>query len=118
MGQCWKPFLSRVQALGKQEAGEGHLVSSQASRERVQFHLTLIMGLSCRYPTWAHHQLLLLCCQEVKQVLEEFPSPYHTLAEGGHTPGEGADFLIGEVTDTISRVRTEQGLLTYLQVIG
>lgn len=49
-------------------------------------------------------------------MLEEFPSPYHTLSEGGHTPGEGADFLIGEVTDTISRVRTEQGLLTYLQV--
>lgn len=49
-------------------------------------------------------------------MLEEFPSPYHTLPEGGHTPGEGADFLVGEVTDTISRVRTEQGLLTYLQV--
>eukprot|EP00878_Enallax_costatus_P027555 GHUV01029683.1.p1 GENE.GHUV01029683.1~~GHUV01029683.1.p1 ORF type:complete len:276 (+),score=63.20 GHUV01029683.1:807-1634(+) len=54
---------------------------------------------------------------EAKQVLEEFPSPYHTLAEGGHTPGEGADFLVGEVTDTISRVRTEQGLLTYLQCL-
>lgn len=59
-----------------------------------------------------------VCLQEAKQVLEEFPSPFHTLSEGGHTPGEGADFLIGEVTDTISRVRTEQGLLTYLQVLG
>ncbi|WIA11477.1 hypothetical protein OEZ85_011591 [Tetradesmus obliquus] len=53
----------------------------------------------------------------VKQVLEEFPSPLHTLAEGGHMPGEGADFLLGEVTDTISRVRTEQGLLTYLHCL-
>jgi hypothetical protein len=25
--------------------------------------------------------------QAVKQALEEFPSPLHTLAEGGHTPG-------------------------------
>ena len=25
--------------------------------------------------------------QAVKQVLEEFPSPLHTLAEGGHMPG-------------------------------
>jgi hypothetical protein len=31
--------------------------------------------------------------------------------------GEGADFLLGEVTDTISRVRTEQGLLTYLHCL-
>lgn len=31
--------------------------------------------------------------------------------------GEGADFLLGEVTDTISRVRTEQGLLTYLSCL-
>jgi len=50
-------------------------------------------------------------------VLEDFPSPYHTLTEGGHTPGEGADFLLGEVTDTVTRVRTEQGLLTYLSCL-
>eukprot|EP00879_Flechtneria_rotunda_P004592 GHRR01004847.1.p1 GENE.GHRR01004847.1~~GHRR01004847.1.p1 ORF type:complete len:391 (+),score=116.64 GHRR01004847.1:737-1909(+) len=55
--------------------------------------------------------------ESAKQVLEDFPSPSHTLAEGGHTPGEGADFLLGEVTDTISRVRTEQGLLTYLRCL-
>eukprot|EP00775_Hariotina_reticulata_P006052 gene6052-6290_t len=52
-----------------------------------------------------------------KQFLEDFPSPLHTLAEGGHIPGEGADFLIGEVTETITRVRTEQGLLTYLSCL-
>lgn len=50
-------------------------------------------------------------------MLEDFPSPYHTLTEGGHTPGEGADFLLGEVTDTVTRVRTEQGLLTYLSCL-
>jgi hypothetical protein len=50
-------------------------------------------------------------------VLEDFPSPNHTLTEGGHTPGEGADFLLGEVTDTVTRVRTEQGLLTYLSCL-
>lgn len=52
-----------------------------------------------------------------KRVLEDFPSPYHTLTEGGHTPGEGADFLLGEVTETVTRVRTEQGLLTYLSCL-
>jgi hypothetical protein len=55
--------------------------------------------------------------QDAKQFLEDFPSPLHTLAEGGHIPGEGADFLIGEVTETITRVRTEQGLLTYLSCL-
>lgn len=55
--------------------------------------------------------------ESAKQVLEDFPSPLHTLAEGGHTPGEGADFLLGEVTETITRVRTEQGLLTYLSCL-
>lgn len=46
--------------------------------------------------------------QELRQALDDFPSPHHTLAEGGHTPGEGADFAIAEVTDTIPRVRSEQ----------
>lgn len=55
--------------------------------------------------------------QLAKRVLEDFPSPYHTLTEGGHTPGEGADFLLGEVTETVTRVRTEQGLLTYLSCL-
>jgi hypothetical protein len=55
--------------------------------------------------------------QLAKRVLEDFPSPYHALTEGGHTPGEGADFLLGEVTDTVTRVRTEQGLLTYLSCL-
>lgn len=52
-----------------------------------------------------------------KRVLEDFPSPSHTLTEGGHTPGEGADFLLGEVAETVTRVRTEQGLLTYLSCL-
>ena len=46
--------------------------------------------------------------QAVAQLLDDFPSPAHTLEEGGHTPGEGADFLVAEVTDTIPRVRSEQ----------
>lgn len=52
--------------------------------------------------------------QVIKQLLEDFPSPTHTLSDGGHVPGEGADFLIGEVTDTITRVKTETGHLQYL----
>jgi hypothetical protein len=55
--------------------------------------------------------------QLAKRVLEDFPSPSHTLTEGGHTPGEGADFLLGEVAETVTRVRTEQGLLTYLSCL-
>jgi hypothetical protein len=64
-----------------------------------------------------HHPSAPPFSQLAKRVLEDFPSPYHTLTEGGHTPGEGADFLLGEVTDTVTRVRTEQGLLTYLSCL-
>lgn len=60
---------------------------------------------------------VLLVPQLAKRVLEDFPSPSHTLTEGGHTPGEGADFLLGEVAETVTRVRTEQGLLTYLSCL-
>lgn len=60
---------------------------------------------------------MLPALQLAKRVLEDFPSPSHTLTEGGHTPGEGADFLLGEVAETVTRVRTEQGLLTYLSCL-
>jgi hypothetical protein len=46
--------------------------------------------------------------QSVRQLLDDFPSAAHTLAEGGHTPGEGTEFVVAEVTDTIPRVRSEQ----------
>lgn len=36
--------------------------------------------------------------------MEEFPSPEHTLEQGGHTAHEAADFVIAEVTDTITKV--------------
>jgi hypothetical protein len=52
-----------------------------------------------------------------RQLLDDFPSATHTLEEGGHTPGEGADFAVAEATATISRVRSEQGLLAYLEAL-
>ncbi|GBF87356.1 K-stimulated pyrophosphate-energized sodium pump protein [Raphidocelis subcapitata] len=55
--------------------------------------------------------------ESVRQLLDDFPSAAHTLAEGGHTPGEGTDFVVAEVTETIPRVRSEQGLLSYLRAL-
>lgn len=42
--------------------------------------------------------------QELPQDVEEFPIPEHTLEQGGHTAHEAADFVIAEVTDTITKV--------------
>jgi len=63
---------------------------------------------------WVRLLLLLAGCQAVPGGL---PVAVPHASRGGSHPGEGADFLIGEVTETITRVRTEQGLLTYLSCL-
>lgn len=35
--------------------------------------------------------------QGLRRALDSFPSPTHTLTEGGHTDGEAADYIICEV---------------------
>ena len=35
--------------------------------------------------------------QDLGGALEDFPSPSHTLAEGGHRSGEAADYVVAEV---------------------
>ncbi|KAL4424031.1 hypothetical protein ABPG75_001332 [Micractinium tetrahymenae] len=50
--------------------------------------------------------------------LGEFPSPHHTLEAGGHLAGEGTDFAVDRMTDTLSKeIRTEQALLRYLRML-
>lgn len=58
--------------------------------------------------------------EEFLASLGVFPSPHHTLeASGGvHVAGEGADFAVDRITDTLSKeVRTEAGLLRYLHML-
>ncbi|PSC73443.1 K(+)-stimulated pyrophosphate-energized sodium pump [Micractinium conductrix] len=59
------------------------------------------------------------CSREAFLVhLGEFPSPHHTLEAGGHLAGEGADFAVDRITDTLSKeIRTEQGLLRSLRML-
>jgi hypothetical protein len=51
------------------------------------------------------------CIQELGQALASFPSPSHTAEEGGHVDWEGADFVIGDVCDTLRLMRAEHSLL-------
>ena len=55
--------------------------------------------------------------QGLSAALESFPSPSHTLIEGGHTAGEAADYVFGEVTTILHAVSGERGLLRYLAAI-
>lgn len=50
----------------------------------------------------------------LQAALESFPSPSHTLSEGGHRNGEAADYVVSEVTETLRHVSGERGLLRYL----
>lgn len=43
--------------------------------------------------------------QGLRTALESFPSPAHTLSEGGHRDGEAADYVISEVTETVRHIR-------------
>lgn len=49
--------------------------------------------------------------------LEQFPAVAHTAEQQQHIPFEGADYLINQVIATMRRVRTEGGLLRYLQAL-
>ena len=51
--------------------------------------------------------------QGLNKALEVFPSPEHS-EEGGHVAGDGADFLLSEVTEALKLMKTESSLLTYL----
>lgn len=55
--------------------------------------------------------------QELGQALASFPSPSHTAEEGGHVDWEGADFVIGDVCDTLRLMRAEHSLLKYAQLL-
>lgn len=51
----------------------------------------------------------------VPRAAAEFPSPAHTLVQGGHTPGEGTDFMLQSVTAVLPGMRAESSLLRYLR---
>ena len=53
--------------------------------------------------------------QSVPRAAAEFPSPAHTLVQGGHTPGEGTDFMLQSVTAVLPGMRAESSLLRYLR---
>ena len=53
--------------------------------------------------------------QSVPRAAPEFPSPAHTLVQGGHTPGEGVDFMLQSVTAVLPGMRAESSLLRYLR---
>ena len=63
------------------------------------------------------HIFFLDAAQGLSAALESFPSPSHTLTEGGHTAGEAADYVFGEVTTILQAVSGERGLLRYLAAI-
>lgn len=49
--------------------------------------------------------------------LECMPVPDATVQNGGHVPGEGADFVLTEVTDTLQKMKAEGSLLRYLSAL-
>lgn len=55
--------------------------------------------------------------QGLSDALRSFPSPSHTLTEGGHTDGEAADYVFGKVTAILHNVSGGIGLLPYLAAI-
>ena len=46
-----------------------------------------------------------------------FPSPERRLWEADHIPGEGADFVVTEVTEMLAKVRAEASLLRCLDAL-
>jgi hypothetical protein len=65
------------------------------------------------------------CPQDLLLALSNFPAPSASPVRASGAappppgaPGEGADFLIGRIVDTISKeVRSEEGLLKYLRMV-
>ncbi len=60
---------------------------------------------------------LLWCVQGLCTALECMPVPDATVQNGGHVPGEGADFVLTEVTDTLRKMKAEGSLLKYLSAL-
>lgn len=52
-----------------------------------------------------------LFVQSLGHALASFPAPGHTAEDGGHVDWEGADFVIGDVCDTLRLMRAERSLL-------
>lgn len=55
--------------------------------------------------------------QGLCSALENMPVPGHTVTAGGHDPGEGADFVLTEVTETLQKTRAHASLLKYLSAL-
>lgn len=55
--------------------------------------------------------------QDLSSALEAFPSPEHTLSEGGHRNGEAADYVVSEVTETLRHISGERGLLRFTRAL-
>lgn len=64
---------------------------------------------------YAH--VIVRALQGLSAALKSFPSPSHTLTEGGHTDGEAADYVFGKVTAILHNVSGGIGLLPYLAAI-
>ena len=45
------------------------------------------------------------------------PVPDATVQNGGHKPGEGANFVLTEVIDTLQKIKAEGSLLKYLRAL-
>ncbi|KAK9809976.1 hypothetical protein WJX72_002897 [[Myrmecia] bisecta] len=55
--------------------------------------------------------------EDLGHMLEVFPSPDHTLDEGGHVGGESADYVIVHFTETLRLLKPEQSLLAFLSAL-
>lgn len=72
---------------------------------------SLLLGLATCGVTWPMH------VQGLCQALESMPVPDATVQNGGHVPGEGADFVLTEVTDTLQKMKAEGSILKYLSAL-
>lgn len=55
--------------------------------------------------------------QGLPRALENMPVPDATVQNGGHKPGEGANFVLTEVIDTLQKIKAEGSLLKYLRAL-
>ena len=73
------------------------------------------------FPGLPHGAVLDICfywrLQGLPLALENMPVPDATVQNGGHKPGEGANFVLTEVTDTLQKIKAEGSLLKYLRAL-
>ena len=55
--------------------------------------------------------------QGLPRALEKMPVPDATVQNGGHKSGEGANFVLTEVTDTLQKIKAQGSLLRYLDAL-